>query len=263
MKTPPIFKPVQTIQCAASGSIYEIVDAKVVAEQPVLLNVNGEAWLTLICTPQALEALGVGFLYNEGILHSVEEIASCQISPDHDSIDITLHHPVHKPDHWHRTITSMSGLPSDATAPWKAPCRNQILLESQEIPRLFRDFILKQELHNEIGGFHSAALSDGREILLLVEDIGRHNTLDKLAGLTLIQKADLEPKVILLSGRISSEMLFKIQRIGACMVISRTAPTLHAIHLAEEWDITLVGYARGERFTIYTHPERILLRLPE
>ncbi|MCC6147627.1 MAG: formate dehydrogenase accessory sulfurtransferase FdhD [Anaerolineaceae bacterium] len=137
MKTPPIFKPARTIQCAASGSVYEIVEAKVVAEQPVLLSVNGEAWLTLICTPQVLEALAVGFLYNEGILQSMAEVASCQLSPDYTSIEITLRHPVHKPTHWHRTITSMSGLPDDATTPWKAPCRNQIYLNLRKFPACF------------------------------------------------------------------------------------------------------------------------------
>ena len=98
---------------------------------------------------------------------------------------------------------------------------------------------------------------------MVVEDIGRHNTLDKISGLILLHETSLEPRVVLFSGRVSSEILFKTQRIGACMVISRTGPTSHSINLAEEWDITLIGYARGERFSIYTHPERVLLLPPK
>lgn len=258
-----IFKPVKAIQCAASGNSCEWTDTKAVIEQAVLLTVNGEEWLTLICTPQDIDALAVGFLYNEGVINSYDEIASCQVSPNNNQVDVTLRHLVARPDHWHRTITAMSGLPADPSLPWGAPCRNQILLEPSEIPRIFRNFILMQNLHNQVGGFHSAALSDGNEILMLVEDIGRHNTLDKIAGLILLHNTSLNPRIILVSGRVSSEILFKTQRIGACMVISRTGPTFHSIHLAEEWDITLIGYARGERFIVYTHPERVHLLPPQ
>ncbi|NPV77646.1 MAG: formate dehydrogenase accessory sulfurtransferase FdhD [Anaerolineae bacterium] len=261
--TSEIFKPVRAIQCAASGSTCEWIDTQAVVEQAVLLTVNGEAWLTLICTPHDINALAIGFLYNEGIIDSFDEITSCQVNPDCSQVDVILHHPATRPDHWHRTITTMSSLPVDLSTPWRTPCRNQILLEPPEIPRLFRNFVVMQTFHNQVGGFHSAALSDGREILMIVEDIGRHNTLDKIAGVILLQQTNLEPRVVLVSGRISSEILFKTHRIGACMVISRTAPTSQSIHLAEEWDITLIGYARGERFTIYTHPERVLLSSPK
>jgi FdhD protein len=91
------------------------------------------------------------------------------------------------------------------------------------------------------------------------EDIGRHNTLDKIAGKCLREAIQIPNGVVLSTGRISSEMLQKSARLGAAVVVSRTAASSLAIQLAESWGITLIGYARRERFNVYTHPERIIL----
>ena len=97
----------------------------------------------------------------------------------------------------------------------------------------------------------------GNQIILSAEDIGRHNTLDKLTGLYLIEKPELSPSVVLTTGRISSEMLQKSARIGAAIVISRTSPSSLSIEMAYSRGLTLIGYAHRNRFTVYTHPERV------
>jgi FdhD protein len=100
-------------------------------------------------------------------------------------------------------------------------------------------------------------LSDGVEVTASAEDIGRHNTLDKIAGLCLLHDLHPERRILMTTGRISSEMIQKSARIGATIVISRTSPTSMSIQLAEQMGITLIGYARASQFNIYSHPERI------
>ena len=113
------------------------------------------------------------------------------------------------------------------------------------------------------GGVHSSALSNGKRILRIVEDIGRHNTLDKLAGHLILHPEPVERKVLLTTGRVSSEMLQKSARIGCEVVVSRTSPTSESIRLAEQSGITLVGYARRSQMTVYTHPSRLGMQQTE
>jgi FdhD protein len=115
-----------------------------------------------------------------------------------------------------------------------------------------------QELYRAARGVHCSALSNGRQILTHAEDIGRHNTLDKLAGQVLLEDLHPDPVVILTTGRVSSEMLQKSARLGASAVVSRTSPTSQSVALAEQLSITLAGYARRTQLFIYTHPERVL-----
>jgi FdhD protein len=101
-------------------------------------------------------------------------------------------------------------------------------------------------------------LTDGKEILAQAEDIGRHNTLDKIAGLVLLENIQPGPRIIVTTGRISSEMLQKSARMGATILVSRTSPSSMSIELAEEFGITLVGYARRNQCNVYAHPERLI-----
>jgi FdhD protein len=136
-------------------------------------------------------------------------------------------------------------------------CANQPLLTPEQITESVAALFENQEVYKQTGGVHTSALSDGARILAVAEDVGRHNTLDKLAGICLMNGIRLSSGVILTTGRISSEMLQKASRMGACMIISRTAPTSLSIQLAKDRNITLIGYARRDRFNVYTHPERV------
>jgi FdhD protein len=118
-------------------------------------------------------------------------------------------------------------------------------------------FMEAQDLYRRTRGVHSSALSDGERLIFKAEDIGRHNTLDKLAGLLLESDQAAAPRYILTTGRISSEMLQKSARMQAPLVVSRTAPNSMSIRMAEELGITLIGYARRDEFTVYAHAERL------
>ena len=107
------------------------------------------------------------------------------------------------------------------------------------------------------GGVHTSALSDTRNLLVVAEDIGRHNTLDKIRGECLMRGISTRDRLLLTTGRISSEMLLKAAKMQSPVVVSRHSPTERAVLLARELGITLVGHARGGRLLVYSHPERL------
>jgi len=107
------------------------------------------------------------------------------------------------------------------------------------------------------GGIHTSAICDLNEIVLTVEDIGRHNTLDKLAGLMLLHHLQIDNKILLTTGRVSSEMMHKAIRLGCEIVVSRTSPSALAVQLAQKSGVTLIGYAKRNQFFVYSHPERL------
>lgn len=241
---------------------WETTQSASIIESPVSLSVNGEIWLTFMCTPVDLEALAAGFLFNEGLIESHADIADIRVCPEEEHIDVWLNRSIQKPDLWRRTSGCTGGLTSQSNAPTGASTRfsksNGWGISSDQINRLVGQLVQEQLLYQQSGGVHTSALSDGEKLVLIAEDVGRHNTLDKLAGKMLLQDRSLPHRIVLTTGRTSSEMLQKTSRLGASIIISRTSPTSLSIQLAEQWGITLIGYARRDRFNIYTHPYRVL-----
>ena len=115
----------------------------------------------------------------------------------------------------------------------------------------------KALLFKSTGGVHSAAIAERDQILFYSEDIGRHNAVDKIVGECILKDISLEDKILLTSGRISSEIVIKGAKLGLPLIVSRSAPTSLAVELARETGITLVGFARGKRLNIYSHSVRI------
>jgi FdhD protein len=235
----------------------EQIDGGVIVESPFSLTVNGEIWLTFMCTPNHLEALGLGFLFNEGVIESIADVADYRLCQSEDNLDVWLFRSVEKPKEWKRTSGCTGGYTATDIMRTQPVNANGISIQPQVITTLVEKLFESQDLYRKVGGVHTSILSDGYESVLMAEDIGRHNSLDKLAGRILLEGYIPSTKMILTTGRISSEMLQKSARMNTAFVISRTSPSSLSIELAEKLGITLVGYARRDRFNLYTHPERI------
>jgi len=226
----------------------------IITEQSVCLIVNGEFWLNFICSPIDLEALAVGFLWNEDVIQEVSEIQNLTVSPDLSTIEVTLRQPVVKPQTWHRTTTGV--VPTFTST--QAVLDRLFRISAKSLIAQFASFESKQTNYHSAGGYHSAALSDGESVCITVEDIGRHNCLDKVIGIYLLEQKPFTPQIMLLTGRVSSEMIHKTLKLNVPVIASRTTPTANAVEIALANLITLVGYLRGERFTIFANPERII-----
>lgn len=235
---------------------FERVPKPLPEESLVVLKVNGQDWVSLYCTPQYLRELALGFLYLEGVIKGLEDVVTVRVCEDSSVVEIVLYQDIPLPSR--KVITSGCGqgvihLTGEADfhlegGPYLAPGKIFSLLNE-----LYRSSFS----YREAGGIHSSGISDGERILWIAEDIGRHNTLDKIKGHCLLEGIETEGKVILTTGRISTEMLLKAARMGVTFLVSRTSPTARAVELAEKWGITLVGYARGESFRVYSHSERL------
>ncbi|PWH17242.1 MAG: formate dehydrogenase accessory sulfurtransferase FdhD [Anaerolineae bacterium] len=230
----------------------------VVNEISLTLTVNGEEWVAFMCTPLQQVELAIGFLYNEGIISSLDEIVDYRLCEAGDNVDIWLTFSPPKPRSWTRT----SGCSGGATAKNRSgtpPIPVRTTYAAQSIYHLIDLLYHQQSLYKTTGGIHTSALCTTDQLVITVEDIGRHNTLDKLAGAMLLHQLEIDNKIVITTGRVSSEMMQKAIRLGCEIVVSRTSPSALAVQLAQESGVTLIGYAKRNQFNIYAHPERLAL----
>ena len=240
---------------------WESLDAETIVETPVSLTVNGQVWLTFMCTPVDLEAMAVGFLYNEGIIETMDEVEDVRVCEHGDNVDVWLNRSVEQPTSWRRTSGCTGGVTAvDALARVDVSFDgDRPTVPPEAIGQLVEQLFNSQTLYRETGGVHTSALSDGAKIIVVAEDIGRHNTLDKIAGLCLMNQISPQTRILITTGRISSEMLQKAARLHVPILISRTSPSSLSIEMAERYGITLIGYARKHRFNVYTNAQRVEL----
>jgi FdhD protein len=203
--------------------------------------------------------MAFGFLYNEGIITRIDDVRSAHVSKNETCVDIWLEQVDFQiPKRKIITAGCGGGVTFDDLSQMHEPLKSEKVAPAKELSRLMREMHLGAELYRRARGIHTAALADEQGILLQVEDVGRHNCLDRIAGTALIQGISTKDRILLSSGRISSEMINKARRMEIPIVCSRTSPTSLSVALAESWNICVVAYLRQDRMRLYTHPERIL-----
>lgn len=232
---------------------HEIVD-----EVLACISVNGVELANLMCSPRDLDKLALGFLYNESIIDTIEEIDSLHVSKN-DCVDVWINKKFEPPEKMIVTGGCGGGVTFDDLSTRHQPITASISSTPKKLSDLMKQVHLGSKLYQRARGIHTAALSDGNQVLLQVEDLGRHNCIDKLAGATLQDNIDTSNKIIFSSGRISSEMINKCRRMNIPIVCSRTSPTSLSVQLAKEWNITIIGYLRQNNMRIYSAPDRIIL----
>ena len=235
------------------------LEKEVVREVPVTVYINGTELVTFLCTPHNLRHLVLGFLYLEGIVGGLDEIALLRVCDEEEMIEVRLTHDVELPTR--RVLTSGCG--GGTTFADLAAQTSKVDSTLQVIPsqvlglmhRLYRE----AELYRTAGGVHTSALSDGQQLLVVASDVGRHNTLDKIQGQCLLEGIDTRDRILLTTGRLSVEMLNKAAKMQVPVLVSRTSSTDLAVEMAKAWGITLIGYARGKQIHVYSGEERVKL----
>lgn len=255
----------RTVTRFENGKVKKIEDC-IVTEHPVTIKLNNEEFATMVCTPEYIEDMVIGFLASEGVIRNYDDIEDLWVQEREGFVHVKTHftNEFYQKFHSKRYITSCCGKSrqgfvffNDARVAKYMKDIN-IRLTYEDCFRLMNAMQNRAVVFQKTGGVHNAALCDRNDIVLSRLDIGRHNALDKIYGYCLRNNISLKDKVIVFSGRISSEILSKVAKIGCEIVLSKSAPTELALELAEELGITTVGFIRNNSLNVYTHPERII-----
>lgn len=258
-----------TSNCLAEFNIVRIKGAKreevndfLAREVPLTINLNGQELVTLLSTPEDIKDLVRGFLFTSGLVKPGEELKDFIIDKTRWEVWVnTKESPLDSSLIFKRLYTSGCGkgtiFYNMVDILYRHRLESNLKISVQSILSLMREFQRSSTLFKQTGAVHSAALSDGQNILFFREDIARHNAIDKIIGRALAEGIDMRDTIILTSGRISSEILLKVQKGMIPVVVSRGAPTDQAVKLAADLNITLVGFARGNRLNVYSAAERV------
>ena len=257
-------KEVETLHIDRDGSA--VRTEWTAREFPLTIMLNGEQLVTVLCSPGELEALAVGFLFSEGFIRAKEEVTGLTLDAERGIVRIrtTGNKAVDEKLFGKRVLTTGCGrgmaFYSYADLDRKKKVLSDLQVTPEQVLSLSRRFQGASELYRTTRGVHSAALCDPENILFFAEDIGRHNAVDKILGRCLLEGVAVSDRILITSGRISSEILFKTAGSGIPVLVSKSAPTDMGVDLARELGITLIGFVRGGGMNIYAGEERIDLR---
>jgi FdhD protein len=242
-------------------SVSEIEDT-IVREFPLTIVLNNQELVTMLCSPSNQKELAVGFLYSEGLIETREEIKNVTLHEGTGVIRVETEggDELSREALFSRLITSGCGRGASfysATDITGKKVESLLQVSLGEILALTREFQHRSETFRTTGGVHSAAMCDTSNILVFNEDIGRHNALDKVFGECLLNGIPTDDRLVITSGRISSEILLKVARRNIPVLISKSAPTNLGVKMANELGVTLVGFVRGKRANVYTNTWRV------
>jgi FdhD protein len=260
------------------GESVKQIPASVVVEEPLEIRINEQPVAVLMRTPGAEKELAVGFCLSEGLIASLSDIAlvhhcgrslpstmedsEAGLEESRNMVRITLVSPEASSDprlDVVRLVRSGCGrTDAEELASQLVPLDNDLRVQRKILPKLSSTIKQEQEAYHEAGGIHAAGIFTSHgELVTIREDIGRHNAVDKVLGHCLMQGIPLKDKILVCTGRASYEMVTKAVRLGLPVAASISSPTSLAVELAEHLHCTLIGYLRGQRMRIYTHPWRL------
>jgi len=243
------------------GTQAEEVAGEVVREQPLSVFINGEKFLTLLCSPMQLEALVVGYLWMEKVITDLGEIARLEISAVDGRAEVTLTHAVTLPTERILTSGCGGGITFRIDHRLFPRLQSRLRVPAADLGARMKDLFDAAVHYQRSRGIHGAALADSQRLLVVAEDVGRHNAVDKVKGEALLRGIPTEERMLISTGRISSEMLLKAARMGVPIVASRTSPTEMAVALAEQLGVTVCGYVRSDALNVYAG-DGVLTRAP-
>lgn len=237
------------------GDVFSPATHPVIEEVPLAVTVNGRHALTAMISPEMLREFVIGFLYTERIIKNIDEIESIRL--EENRANILTKNPFAILTS-HKSVLSGCGGSTSYLDVGRLPTICSGLSLSSGVIRSATKETLDSDLHRATGGIHIVGLFDGEgRALRIVEDIGRHNALDKIIGYGLDAGIDFSRTFAVCSGRISSEMVRKSLVANIPVIVSRGATTTAAVDAAQAGGLTVVGFVRAGKMNVYTWQKRI------
>lgn len=243
---------------------HEEVEVSLIKEVPLTIYLNSKEVVTLLCLGDQMKELAVGFLGSEGFIERFSDIKSIKMDEEKGiaEIETVSENPLIEGLFEKRTITSGCGKGSTFYNVMDAfKCRkieSALIIKPGYLLELMKRLHELSGLYRETHGAHNVALADSNGILIFREDIGRHNAVDKIHGHSILNHIPLSDKILITTGRVSSEILIKTGKMGIPLILSRSVPTALAVSIADEVGITIAGFARGGSLSVYSHGERVV-----
>ncbi len=236
---------------------------QVASEELCQIILNDKLIATIACSPADLRELAAGFLFSEGIIGKIDSVAEPEKVDDGYKVEVCGELLADEDALENRILTSgCAGGSSLAQKKLSDEPDEEIRVgmfvrvSRQELLDLNKQMDRRAEVYHQTGGVHSASLCRPDRIIFRTDDIGRHNAADKVIGWAKLNGMDLHDKLLLTTGRISSDIALKALRVGITIVASRAAPTSRALAYAQRLGLTVIGFARGKRMNVYTWPNR-------
>ena len=256
------------------GTLRETSERAAPQETPVAIVYDGSTQAVMMASPTDVEDFAVGFSLTEGIVQSVAEIESLEIVPHELGLEARMwlaKNPSRQLGARRRAIAGPTGCGlcgvdslAEAVKPARVVADNDMVFSADEIHDALQALSRAQKLNVETRAIHAAGLwIQGDGLVAVREDVGRHNALDKLAGCIARTPEDASIGFVVLTSRVSVEMIQKAAVIGVGLVVAVSAPTALGVRLAGEAGITLAAIARGDGFEVFTHPHRIVEGAPD
>ena len=240
-----------------NGEETSMVSEPVIRERLLDIFLNDSRVATIACTGIHIKELAAGFLRTIGVLNTREDIEAITVSPEGSRVDILTrsseqgeHDP---PD----LFILSSGAKARGSGKKKSPITSDISISAHKALEFMEELLSSSQLHKETHSTHCSALADTEKMIVLRDDIGRHNTIDMLGGYALLAGIDCSDKIIVKTGRFPSEIAEKAWTLGIPIVISHSVPTSEAVDIVREAGITLIGHVREGTFKVYSNERRI------
>ncbi len=235
----------------------------VIRESPVTLYLNDREIVTLLCAGHHLDELAAGFFYAEGFIVSPDDILGIDIDEEAGKVNLSAKGEASVTERLWQKRTISSGCAKGSLfyfsldALLSKPVKSDIRITPGQIIDRVEDLNRLSETYRRTHGVHNTALADPDKVILFREDIGRHNAVDMIVGHVFLHGIPLRDKMLITTGRLTSEMLIKAAKVNIPVVVSRNTATSLAVELAGSLGITLIGHARAGKFTVYNGQERI------
>ncbi len=254
VEVPEINEVAAEVFCSRfSGDGWTDGSTHVPLEKEITVYVNLHELVTILCSPTQLNFLVLGFLRSEGIIKGMADVMMMRVCDEESEVDVRLTNADFELPAKRRLTSGCGGGAAFTMQAQKV--ESDLVVTPAELLARMRQ--LQAHMEGLSGGMHASALADTKDLLLVAEDIGRHNTLDKIQGGCLLKGVSTKDRLLLTTGRISSEMLVKAARMQTPVLVSRHSPTERAVSMARDLGIALVGRVGAGRLTVYSHPERL------
>ncbi len=245
--------------------VRKTIKEPVAVEVPINIYVNERYLITLLATPRLQRELALGWLFDEGVLESFDDIK--KVTVNQNNVTVMTKEPLQEGRLQvvgvTRILTTACGLSISKFLrvmgeTGKAFIRSDYKIRAGEIIRMVQDLDERAKLFKSTGGTHASALFEEGRLVGLAEDIGRHNAIDKVVGIAFQSKVSFSRCVLVSSGRQPADMVLKVARMGIPILASKAGPIRSGIVAAKKTGVTLVCFVREQRMNVYTYPRRIL-----